>query len=156
MIRKRQKKTYLNKFYNTEHFYKYYRKNKLFTNEGEKVTKELYKNILFDYNKIMLDLVINRGLNIKLLYGLGTWLVVKFKQSFKNPKMDYGYYNKTGKWVPHVNIHSDNYAAKWFWEKKKIKIKNNYYYSFTPCNTACKMIAKNMQEFKGHNRYSRR
>ena len=152
MQERSRKKTYLNRFYSTEDFYKYYR-NTEFSHEPYKVTKELYKKILFDFNLAVQDVVINKGLNVKLPYGLGTWKIVKFKHKFKKTRMDYAHYNKTGQWIPHINYHSDNFIAKWFWEKKKLRITNSYYYAFTPCNTSCKMLAKNMKEFKGQNRF---
>lgn len=145
----KRKKRYLNKFYNTEDFYKDYRANK--SSRFKRQNKKIYKQVLFDYNKAVADLIIDKGLEFH--FGLlGVMRIAKIKTHYKKPRIDYNHFNKTGQIIPHMNFHSDGYIAKFFWVRS-CRVTNDKYYSFVPCNTIGKRIGKIMKEHRGHNKY---
>jgi hypothetical protein len=104
------------------------------------VDYKTYKNICVDFNKLVFDEIIHKGLLFKMPSKLGTIQVLKKKT--KGEIYNYELSNKTGKKIKQLNKHTFGYRCKYVWTKFKFKIPNNFIYKFVPTRTNKRTLAK--------------
>lgn len=131
--------------------YKYYRSN-LYVTKHDKVLYKEYSKIIYAVNKKIAEKLLE-GKYIKFPYNLGKFYIRKVKNNFKHLKFDYAHFNKTGEFSYHLNIHSNMYHAKWFWEKISCRIPGNTIYSFIPSRENKRALAAIMKSPGGYKRY---
>lgn len=131
--------------------YRYYR-SKDYTTKEDKVRYDVFRTTVYAVNKKIAERLLE-GKYIKLPFNLGKFYIRKIKTNFNNMKLDYVHYNKTGERVVHLNTHSNNYHARWFWEKISCRIKNHTIYSFIPSRGNKRALAKVMLSPGGYKRY---
>ena len=93
------------------------------------------------------------GKFIILPFNLGKFYIRKRKNNYKHLKLDYQYYNTTGKIAYHLNEHSNKFHAKWFWEKISFRIPGNRIYSFIPSRQNKRALANIMKQPGGYINY---
>ena len=143
--------TTLNDELGIKQIYKYYR-SKDYTTKDEKVLYDDFRKICYAVNAKISDKMLD-GKYIRLPFNLGKFYIKKVKNSFKNLKFDYAYWNTTGKKAFHLNTHSNKFHAKWFWEKISCRISGNKIYSFIPTRANKRELAKVMKEQGGYKKY---
>jgi hypothetical protein len=131
--------------------YKYYRSKDTTTKE-DKVLYDEFRRISYAINKKIAEKMLE-GKFIKLPFNLGNFYIRKVRNNFKNLKFDYAHYNKTGEKVVHLNSHSNQYHAKWFWQKISCRIPGHTIYSFIPSRQNKRNLAKLMKEPGGYKKY---
>ena len=109
------------------------------------VDYSLYKAICADFNKEIVNLILNDSGTFKLPHRLGELRIQKKKMNFSminKLKVDWKRTKEEGKRVFHLNDHTDNYRYKWYWRKSKVIVKNKSAYSFTPTRKNARELAK--------------
>lgn len=84
------------------------------------ISYELYKLILDEMCKIILNDLFERSEGFKMPYGLGYIQIVKYKPKHLNDKslsVDYKASKEYNKKIYHLNEHSDGYKYRLFWSK---------------------------------------
>ena len=95
------------------------------------VDYSLYKRILDEMCKVILEYVLERSDGFKMPYGLGYIQVVKYKpKSYTEQSLSTDYksskdYNKR---IYHLNEHSDGYKYRLFWSKLPRTFPDRYKY----------------------------
>lgn len=105
----------------------------------------IFREIIFTHNKMMADEIIRQGSNVRLPNRLGYFRIRKTKMNYKSLKFDYGTYNKTGVKAYHLNEHSDDFRARFLWNKAKCIVKGKRPWSFTPSRENKRAVSKVMQ-----------
>lgn len=72
--------------------------------------------------------IIKDSIQVQLPYALGAVFVSMYKS--KEPKIDFGHFNKTGKIVRYTNLHTYGNTYKIEWSKKYAMFKNSGLYIF--------------------------
>jgi hypothetical protein len=130
----------------TADFYKFYKT--LYKGKAKyQVSKNLYTKILNLYNQKLAKAVLT-GEFVKLPYKLSVIRIKKCKMSYKVLKYDYDTYNKTGQKVYHLNEHTKDFYARWYWRKGTCKIKGKLFYSFKPTRDNARNLAKILKSDK--------
>ncbi len=116
----------------TAHIYLYYLsiiKSKTFN-----VKYSIFKKILEDYNTSIVDEILD-GAEYKLPFGMGKLRIKKSKMMYTDHhklRLDYKQTKDLNKKVYHLNLHSSEWKARFFWSKKDIKSRQKNYYCFQP------------------------
>lgn len=105
---------------------------------------KLFRAICFAHNKALSEEIIEKGSNVRLPNRLGYFRIKKTKMNYKNLKFDYSTYNKTGVKAYHLNEHSDDFRARFLWNKSKCIVKGKRPWSFTPSRKNKRAVAKVM------------
>ena len=134
--------------YGLDHAYKFFKKKYAKT----KVTRETYRKICCDFNKMIVADAIE-GKTVPLPYSMGSLWIKKYEIDYDNPPIDLNESRKAGKKVYHLNFHSDGYIAKWAWTKRNNLITNLIYYSFRVTREHSRAVAQIMKQPNGHKRY---
>jgi hypothetical protein len=129
--------------------YKLYRSD---TTKDEKVLYDEYRRICYAVNAKIAEKLLC-GKQIKLPFNIGRIFIRKVRNNFKHLKFDYAHFNKTGEKAFHLNIHSNKFHAKWFWEKISCRIPGNKIYSFIPSRDNKRSLSKVMQQPGEYKRY---
>jgi|SRR5690554_678587 len=142
------------KGYSLTHAFRFYRKKYKNKSKNYKdITLTQYRSVCKDFNKMIVDEVLEGGDCVKLPFRMGWFWVKKIKTNFKNPRIDFKATAELGRTVYHTNAHSDNYYAKWSWSKRKSMIKNLVYYDFKATWSNVRAISRIMFQKDGHKRY---
>lgn len=149
----RRKKTYTKPCYNTIDIYRDYKSEVKEKDIKFKITAKQHKDICHEYNKLLADEILNHSQIVKLPFRLGEIGIRKRKMSYKFLKLDFDHFNKTGEKTYHLNLHSNEWFARWHWKKKNCLVPNKGYYSFTAADTLKKALAKIMKTPGGHTRF---
>ena len=134
-----------------KNIYKFYRSDEYAT-KGDKVLYDLFRQVCYAVNKKIAEKMLE-GRTIKLPYNLGKFYIRKVKNNFKHLKYDYAHYNKTGEKVYHLNDHSAQFHAKWYWERISCRIAGHTIYSFIPSRGNKRALSKAMKQPGGYKKY---
>lgn len=105
--------------YTIKDFYKFYM-DEVKDNPLYEVDSKLFKELVYNFYRRMMDHVLYDGGKFHLPYQLGTIRVIKRKV---NPKyinimnIDWVETKKAGKWIYHLNEHSNYYKYLFHWDK---------------------------------------
>lgn len=137
--------------------YKVYLKKFNFSSLGSKYSDSTPKDLALsyeDYKKVltacldhMMHEILYNSKSVKLPYNLGEMRIQKKKmdigylQQNNNLKIDWGYYQKTGKVIKHLNEDRDNCRYKFYWLCKKGPSGKSYY-KFEPLRERRRELAK--------------
>ena len=95
------------------------------------VDYELYKRILDEMCRIILDAVLNSSDGFKMPYGLGFMQVGKYKPktlSGESLSVDYKASREYDKRIYHLNEHSNGYKYRLYWSKIPRTFPDRYKY----------------------------
>jgi len=119
------------------HFYRDYRKKNKGTHydidQGE--YKRLVKIIL---NEVLEE--VQSGHTYKFPYNLGEFYIYKKRQ--KRKPIDWQNTKKFGKYIYHLNLHSDGLIYKYKWNKSKARFINKTIFEFKPSRNNARNLAK--------------
>lgn len=138
--------------YSLTHAYKFYKEKFKDRWDKYKVSKQTYKDICKDFNKMLIEEA-TTGKGVKLPHSLGMIWVKKFKINWNKPPVDLNASKREGKKIYHLNEHSDGWCAGWKWTKRNQAITNLIYYSFSPTWTNSRLVASIMKSGNGHKRF---
>ena len=99
--------------------------SKFFPTYNPIVSYSIYKAVLIRFFALVIDDILTKAVSFKMPLSLGSISVTKNKmpisylRSQNNLKIDYGYFNKTGKRRFHLNEHRNYYRYKITWDKTK-------------------------------------
>lgn len=132
------------KSYTTYHMHRYYIQKYGWGNLYS-VHRKLYAEILDEYNKYIMDLVINKAYEFVMPSGLGVIVVVK-KCRIKYPghlkySVDFNESRKAGKTIYHLNEHSGNYKYRFMWYRDTYRYNMIKEYRLDMCRGAKRTLA---------------
>lgn len=106
------------------------------------VTRDIYKRVIRECNKAMLDKILYESATFTLPFKLGELRIKKTRQIYikSHLKIDWEATKKLGKRVYHLNEHRNGYRYRWLWRKKG-PIVNQSVYSYTPVRKAKRTLA---------------
>jgi len=116
--------------YTMKDFYEFY-KNEYGDNRLYMVDKKLFYELVDEFYKRIMDLVLLKAEEFIMPYRLGSIRVIKRKisaNSLRPLNIDWATTKKLGKYVYHLNEHSKNYRYLFHWEKRDKLVDNLYYY----------------------------
>lgn len=94
----------------------------------------LYKRILDEMCRIILEYVLERSEGFKMPFGLGIIQVCKYRPktlSEKSLSVDYKASNEYNKRIYHLNEHSDGYKYRLYWSKIPKTFPDRYKYQLS-------------------------
>ena len=98
------------------------------------VDYELYKRVLDEMCKVILEHIFNRSEGFKMPYGLGFIQICKYKPkqiSKESLSVDYKSSKEFNKKIYHLNEHSDGYKFRLYWSKIPKVFPDRYKYSLS-------------------------
>lgn len=127
---------------------------KIYSNElGGKIPRRQFHALTLEYNRLLVDRLLE-GQSVSLGKLLGSIRIVKNKNTFKNPKIDWGasnkyrkeleeegtplYDKKTGKGTKWIIYHMPEYRFMFLWERPRKVIRNSAVFRFHPVRTSRK------------------
>lgn len=110
------------------------------------VDEAQYKQICYEFNKLLADKILYEMFELKMPYRLGSLRIKKVKTPLNKLSMDFETYNKSGIRIMHLNEHTKGYHARWFWHKKICNIVNHTVYSFLPTRDNKRRLATYVKE----------
>lgn len=135
------------KGYSLTHAHKFYEKK-----HGVKIEKSLYKNICYEFNKELVNVILT-GRIVKLPHRVGDLWIKKIKTDWTNPPIDLNASKKAGKKIYHLNSHSDGWWARWYWTRNNSPIPNINYYAFDATRDNSRAVAAIMKQENGYKRF---
>jgi hypothetical protein len=157
-ITNRRKKKYTFPTYNIDDIYKDFNNKQLELEETKRIIISLqkYKNIAHLCNKELSKMIATEGSFFNLPYNLGTLSISKDKVKYQDNELksmfDFAHFKKTGEKKLHL-LKDEDYRARWWWGKRKCKVKNKNMYSFTPTRTNTAKVSVVMKQPFGYNTY---
>lgn len=157
-ISNRRKKKYTFPTYNIDDIYKEFCKNQLELEEAKRinVTIQTYKEIVHLCNEELSNMIALEGSTFALPYNLGGLSITKDKVKYQDNELksmfDFAHFKKTGEKKLHLFKEKD-FRARWWWAKRKCKVKNKNMYSFTPTRTNTGKVGSVMKQPFGYNTY---
>jgi len=130
-----------------EGLYKHYKKTC-----DNPLSRQKWREVIELANKEFMRLIIEEGKSMRMPY-LSTLSVIKY-QAVRPHAFDYNHYNLTGEKKLLKNEHSDGYQARFRWNKYKCRIPGMTAYTFEPARPNSRGIAKEMNKFNGHGKYT--
>lgn len=114
------------------------------------VDKKQYVKILHTFFKLLSKQIIEEAYEYKIPHGLGFLKMVKFKPFHKGIdwKKSNDFKEKYGvfKHIYHMNKHSQEFSARWYWDKNGARVKNSTLYKFYPTRANKREVAKQIKE----------
>ena len=101
-----------------------------------------FASICTSFNKKVIDFLFLKAGSVKSLSRLGTFQVLKRKQSLDKLSIDFKATNETGKTVYHLNDHSNGYRVQIKWFKQKAYLKFKSFYQFIPTRANKRRLAQ--------------
>lgn len=128
-------------------------KNKSFFNLFKKtndieIDYKSFNSFVEDIGETIFNLIINELVGFKLNNDLGYLAISKYRNTRKT--VNFGVYQKTGKIVLYVNLHSDGYSFHVKWIKRN-RFSFLKYYRFQACRELQRTITKKINEGKNYN-----
>lgn len=104
-----------------------------------------YCNIIYDFYKREVDAILRESVEFKMPYGLGDVRVHKTKIKLDRLNIlsvDWVNTVENGKYIYHLNEHTNGFKYFFHWIKKRKKIKNLYYYKLVMTRSNKRLLAK--------------
>lgn len=109
------------------------------------IDQEEYCNIIYDFYLSIVDIILKENACFKMPFGLGELSVVKTKIKLDRLNIlsvDWVNTVDNGKYIYHLNEHTNGYKYFFHWSKKNKKIKNQYYYKLVMTRSNKRLLAK--------------
>lgn len=104
------------------------------------ITFEVYKKIIYTYNSLLVTHLLETGERIKMPFGLGDLVINKYKpkryrtdhlgRERINLPIDWKETKEQGKYVYHLNSHTEGYKFYWMWNYWKARLKFSSIWKF--------------------------
>jgi hypothetical protein len=133
-------------------------------NPDIKITYLAFQKIIYGFNYAFRDDTIQTGKKNKLLYGFGVFVVEKYKRrktkilpdgtEVFNLSVDWKKTRELGKYVYHLNRHTDGNSLRWRWFPRSAKFKMSEVWSFKPSRISSRLIKHYLlQDTNQQNKY---
>lgn len=116
-----------------------------------KIDFKQWKEIIYTYNYLFRDYILETGDKVKLPWGVGSFSISK-RKSIKSITLDgkekivlpidWNLSNKTGKRVYLLNHHTDGYRYKWFWFSEDARFYQSSIWVFKPSRVSSRKLAE--------------
>lgn len=137
------------------------------SNHPNHLEKALFKSILSDFFKLLVDEIINEGYVYKIPHHMGEIYIKRFKptKGSSNKPIDweltneiYGAHNKKAKkgekkFIYHRNNHSGGYSGRWYWRRKDSKILNKSIYRMRAVRDNSRAVSQAIKHKNTINKY---
>lgn len=132
------------------------------------LTYEEWREILYTFNKLFRDYLLETGERAKLPYGLGGFAVGKKKikkikvyqgKEYVNLPIDWQKTRKAGKRIYNFNAHTDGYSLKWYWFNDDSRFFHSDIWVFKPSRESSRKIAeyvKKSQQIEVYKQWQRK
>lgn len=111
---------------------------------------EEYKDVIYTYNGLLVERMLETGEQIKLPYGLGEIVVNKYKpkrylkdkegNEKVNLSINWQETKKQGKYIYFLNHHTEGYKYYWMWNWWKSRIKLAFIWKFEMARVHSRML----------------
>lgn len=127
-----------------------------------KVSFEDWKKVIYTFNELFREYVLESGDKVKMPQGLGPFAVNKKKKKpYKNFKdkngnayvnlaIDWGRTKKIGKKVYHMNAHTDGYSYKWLWFGSDARFFLSSIWTFTASRETSRLLGSLLKKPNSH------
>jgi len=118
-------------------------------NSNIEISFKQWKDILEKFSENIIDYILETGEKIKLPYGLGDLSINKKKpkrtkyfqgKEYINFAIDWKKTRELGKYVYHMNYHSDGFTYSWIWFKANCRFYQSELWWFRACRKASRSI----------------
>lgn len=115
------------------------------------LTFKKWQSILYTYNHLFRDHILETGDKIKLPWGLGAFTVSKKKskkfividgKEYINMPIDWVKTKKAGKFIYHLNAHTDGFRYKWIWSSYDARFHQKDIWVFKPSRVSSRKLAE--------------
>lgn len=130
--------------YGSRDAYKFYKKNTIKELQSD---YKIYRSVCDDYNKALVDKMLDKSGEIKLFVRLGFMRVKKTKMNFTDKNtlsVDWQSSKKFKKRMYHMNDHTGGYKYRFYW--KRGAVKNITAYAFIPTRTNARRLASILKD----------
>ena len=130
--------------YTVKEIYSFYAAE-LGTNKLYYVDQTEYCSIIYEFYRIIMDAIIRENVEFKMPYGIGELRIHKTKIKLNRLNIlavDWVNTVENGKYIYHLNEHTNGYKYFFHWSKKRKKIKNLFYYKLVMTRENKRLLAK--------------
>lgn len=115
------------------------------------LTYEKWSAIIYGFNIMFRDYVLETGDKVKYPYGIGDFSILKKKtrRTFKEHiilPIDWVKTKQQGKRVYSFNPHTEGFRFKWYWFVKKSRLKHSKFWIFKPSRVTSRELAKYLKK----------
>jgi len=114
------------------------------------ISFEKWKKILYEFNNLFREHILETGEKAKLPYGFGEFSINKKKRrkkklnpdgtEFINLPIDWKKTREKGKYIYNFNYHTEGYFFGWLWFKETARFKHANLWYFKPSRNTSRMI----------------
>jgi len=115
-----------------------------------KLTYDEWRNIIYTYNEMFKEYILETGHKAKLPYGFGEFSINKKKRrklkgvdgkEFVNLPIDWQKTKEKGKVIYNFNYHTEGYFFGWMWFKPTARFKNSDLWYFKPSRLTSRLLS---------------
>jgi len=115
------------------------------------ISFEEWKKIIYGFNKMFTEHILETGEKIKLPNGLGEFTINKKKRvrvtivngkEYINLPIDWKKTREKGKYIYNFNYHTEGYFFGWKWFKRSSRFKFSSFWTFKPTRNNSRLISK--------------
>ena len=116
-----------------------------------KLTYDEWRNIIYTYNEMFKEYILETGHKAKLPYGFGEFSINKKKRrklknnidgkEFVNLPIDWQKTKEKGKVIYNFNYHTEGYFFGWMWFKSTARFKNSDLWYFKPSRLTSRLLS---------------
>lgn len=114
------------------------------------LTYDEWRNIIYTYNELFKEHILETGEKAKLPYGFGDFSINKKKRrriklsdgkEFVNLPIDWQKTKEKGKVIYNFNYHTEGYFFGWMWFKPSARFKNSDLWYFKPSRLTSRLLS---------------
>jgi hypothetical protein len=114
------------------------------------ITYDAWRNIIYTYNEMFKEYILETGHKAKLPYGFGEFSINKKKRrkmkgidgkEFVNLPIDWKKTKEKGKVIYNFNYHTEGYFFGWMWFKSTARFKNSDLWYFKPSRLTSRLLS---------------
>jgi hypothetical protein len=113
-----------------------------------KLTREEWRAIIYGFNEIYKEYILETGFRVKLPSGLGDFTVTKKMRKrvkgkngeFINLPVDWKKTREKGKVIYNMNYHTNGYFFGWTWVKTSTRLRYAELFYFRPCRVTSRLL----------------
>ena len=114
------------------------------------LTYDVWRNIIYTYNELFKEYILETGDKAKLPYGFGEFSINKKKRrkmkgvdgkEFINLPIDWQKTKQKGKVIYNFNYHTEGYFFGWMWFKPSARFKNSDLWYFKPSRLTSRLLS---------------
>lgn len=114
-----------------------------------KLTYDQWRNIIYTFNELFKQHILETGEKIKMPYGFGEFSINKKKRrkrkglndEFINLPIDWQKTREKGKLIYNFNYHTEGYFFGWMWFKTAARFRNSDFWYFKPTRVTSRLLS---------------